>query len=97
MSVSTPMFAEAIADRESWHDDANCRGVDIDIFFSLDDLDQKNALELCKACPVRRECLQDALEQHEMYGIWGGTTESDRRSMIRDHRRQERERRADAA
>ncbi|MBW3621255.1 MAG: WhiB family transcriptional regulator, partial [Actinobacteria bacterium] len=44
-----------------------------------------------------RECLRDAIEQREMYGIWGGTRESDRRSIIRDQRRQDRERRSDAA
>lgn len=95
MSVS--LFADHIADRESWQDDANCKGVDIDIFFSLDEDDQKEALGLCKACPVQRECLQDAIDQREMYGIWGGTRESERRSIIRDHRRQERKRRSDAA
>ena len=97
MSVSRPLFVDQLADREAWQDDANCKGVDIDIFFSLDDADQRTALELCKACPVQRECLQDALQHNEMYGIWGGMPESERRSMIRDHRRHERERRADAA
>ena len=95
MSVS--LFADRLTDRESWQDDANCKGVDIDIFFSLDETDQKQALELCKACPVQPECLRDAIEQREMYGIWGGMRESDRRSIIRDQRRQDRERRSDAA
>lgn len=97
MSVTRPLFVDQLADRESWQDAANCKGADIDIFFSLDERDQKEALELCKACPVQRECLQDALETREMYGIWGGMRESDRRAIIRDHRRQERERRSDAA
>ncbi|MBW3621617.1 MAG: WhiB family transcriptional regulator, partial [Actinobacteria bacterium] len=71
IGVSVSLFADRLTDRESWQDDANCKGVDIDIFFSLDETDQKQALELCKACPVQRECLRDAIEQREMYGIWG--------------------------
>jgi WhiB family redox-sensing transcriptional regulator len=97
VSVSRPNFVEHLTDRESWQDDANCKGADIDLFFSLDEADQREALELCKACPVQRECLRDAIETREMYGIWGGMRESDRRSIIRDQRRQERERRSDAA
>lgn len=43
---------------------------------------EKWAIDLCMRCPVRKECLSDALEREEMYGIWGGTTERVRRKMI---------------
>jgi WhiB family redox-sensing transcriptional regulator len=75
---------------ESWTEDANCRGADVDQFFSNDDTDQRHALELCKDCPVQEPCLRFALEEGEMYGIWGGLSESDRRSMIRERRRERR-------
>lgn len=77
---------------ESWTDQAACRGADIELFFSLEEDDQQRALEHCRICPVQEECLRYAIEQREMYGIWGGMVESDRRSIIRDMRRRDRER-----
>lgn len=97
MSVTRPFFADQLVDRESWQDAAACKGVDIDIFFSLDEHDQRQALELCKACPVQQECLRDAITHGEMYGIWGGMRESERRGIIRDRRRQHRGRREEDA
>lgn len=75
---------------ESWTEDANCKGADVDLFFSNDDTEQRRALEMCKGCPVQEPCLRFALSEGEMYGIWGGVSESDRRSMIRDRRREQR-------
>jgi WhiB family redox-sensing transcriptional regulator len=34
-------------------------------------------------CPVRTACLLHALERREPFGIWGGHTEHERRSMLR--------------
>ena len=36
---------------------------------------------VCRACPVRRECLSHAIESREWWGIWGGTNEKDRRPL----------------
>lgn len=98
VAIKQPLFGEVLD--EEWHEDAACQGVDVDIFFSLDEDDQRQALELCRSCPVQQDCLRYALEHNELYGIWGGMKESDRRSMIRERRRQLRERerrRSDAA
>lgn len=38
---------------------------------------QRMTIELCSSCPVQEECLDYALKA-EPYGIWGGTTESER-------------------
>lgn len=43
---------------------------------------QDAALALCRACPVRRLCLEHALMSMETYGVWGGTTEGDRQSLL---------------
>jgi WhiB family transcriptional regulator, redox-sensing transcriptional regulator len=86
---------ESIAARRSldggWEERAACRGADVELFFSVDEEDQKEALEFCARCDVRAECLETAIANREMYGIWGGMLESDRRSLIRDLRRRERE------
>jgi WhiB family redox-sensing transcriptional regulator len=38
------------------------------------------ALAVCGACTVRRDCLNNALDYNDPWGIWGGTTESQRAS-----------------
>lgn len=39
------------------------------------------AKELCKGCPVIDLCLEVALENREPHGVWGGTSEDDRRQL----------------
>jgi WhiB family redox-sensing transcriptional regulator len=34
-------------------------------------------------CPVRTECLADALDNKVEFGVWGGMTERERRSLLR--------------
>ena len=49
-----------------------------DVFVQLD-----AARDWCSACPVRLDCLQYALLYNEEFGVWGGTTEIDRKSLRR--------------
>jgi hypothetical protein len=42
---------------------------------------EKEAKALCGECPYKARCLEFALKNHEQ-GIWGGTTERDRRKLI---------------
>lgn len=41
------------------------------------------AKKICARCPVREQCLSGALDRGETFGIWGGTTAAERRSMKR--------------
>ncbi len=43
------------------------------------------AVAICARCPVRLECLLFALSHDERYGIWGGLTAEDRRSLASPH------------
>jgi WhiB family redox-sensing transcriptional regulator len=72
----------------NWRDDAACLDADPDLFFpvgttgpALDQTDQ--AKRICQACPVRKRCLAWALELGAAAGIWGGTTEDERRALRR--------------
>jgi len=44
---------------------------------------QNRAKTVCSGCPVRTECLADALDNRVEYGVWGGMTERERRALLR--------------
>ena len=47
----------------------------------------EEAKSICAICPVRLSCLEHALSSRERDGVWGGTTEKERRRIIRHRRR----------
>ncbi|MFC5252988.1 WhiB family transcriptional regulator [Streptomyces nigrescens] len=69
----------------SWHTRGACHGMDVEdadaVFFPLprDHEAIAEAKELCGWCPVRRDCLNYALENGLKEGVWGGLTEAERR------------------
>jgi WhiB family redox-sensing transcriptional regulator len=38
---------------------------------------------VCTGCPVRMECLAEALDHRIEWGVWGGMTERERRLLLR--------------
>ena len=45
--------------------------------------EQNKAKAVCMTCPVRAECLADALDNRVEFGVWGGMTERERRALLR--------------
>lgn len=45
--------------------------------------DQKRARTVCFGCPVRFQCLAEALDNRIEWGVWGGMTERERRQLLR--------------
>ncbi|MEZ5320578.1 MAG: WhiB family transcriptional regulator [Microthrixaceae bacterium] len=72
---------------ENWARKAACRGLDPAIFYPPTDEDAVAAKAVCGECPVRRECLEHAIEHREKNGVWGGETERERLRIIRRRRR----------
>lgn len=77
-------------DREhaDWRDEAACLRTDPDLFFPVSTAGPAQrqvdeAKRICQACPVRTPCLAWALGQGDSSGIWGGTTEDERRAIRR--------------
>lgn len=49
-----------------------CHVGDPDLWFAESPTDLERAKELCAECPIRRECLAEALQREEPWGVWGG-------------------------
>lgn len=61
-----------------WHENAECaKPIHKDIavnFFANKPAQQLQAKKLCFECPVRADCSKWALENKQIWGIWGGLT-----------------------
>ena len=66
---------------EDWTLQAKCRGLEDQLF--PDGADQKRVRSVCYTCPVRNECLAEALDNRIEWGVWGGMTERERRALLR--------------
>lgn len=83
---------EPTADFWSWRDQAACIGHE-DLFYSAEDetkgarrRKEEQAKVVCNTCPVFDTCRTFALEVEELYGVWGGLTESERHKIAGRHR-----------
>ena len=88
-NVSIPASSLVLANADyTWRKAAICRDTDPDLFFpvgttgyALVQIDR--AKQVCGECPVNVECLEYALETNQDSGIWGGTSEEERRTLRR--------------
>ena len=67
---------------EDWTPIAACRVAEPDALF-VRGAEQNKAKQLCTGCPVRTECLAEALDNQIEWGVWGGMTERERRALLR--------------
>lgn len=75
-------MGRALDKDSSWMTQANCRGVDPAPFFPAQGQSTREAKAVCRACVVREQCLEFALtDPFEKFGIWGGTSERQRRRL----------------
>lgn len=66
-----------------WRAEAACRGMDVTLWFpdKSGAANAKEARAICASCPVRDHCLDEAVADHELVGIWGNTSTSERQQM----------------
>jgi WhiB family redox-sensing transcriptional regulator len=80
----------AMEEDYNWRAEARCLGLDPEIFFPGRDYDaQQYALSICRDCSVQQPCLEFILSVEEGGGVWGNTTERQRKGM-RGNRRNRR-------
>jgi WhiB family redox-sensing transcriptional regulator len=73
--------------RPAWMAKGACRSSDPELFFpshGVSAATMARARAVCAICPVRGECLAHALAEVDAVGVWGGTTDRERRAMRRD-------------
>ncbi len=77
----------ALAD-DSWRLLAACQDTDPDLFFpvgttgpAIDQIDSAKAV--CDSCHAKAPCLEFALVTNQDSGVWGGTSEEERRRIRR--------------
>jgi WhiB family transcriptional regulator, redox-sensing transcriptional regulator len=75
----------------AWRSDATCRDLNPDLFFPVGvtgyAVEQIEAAKsFCRGCPAKEDCLEFAITTNQEYGVWGGTTEEERRVLRREWR-----------
>jgi WhiB family redox-sensing transcriptional regulator len=73
---------------DNWRAVAACRDTDPDLFFPIGTtgpaIDQIEAAKhVCDTCPAKQPCLEFALMTNQDSGVWGGTSEEERRKLRR--------------
>jgi WhiB family redox-sensing transcriptional regulator len=80
-------FNMRLADDRRWTEVAECAKPGSTYMYpsKTDSIGIQRAKSLCAACPVRGECLTEAMRINEQHGIWGGLT-ADERNKLRSNR-----------
>ena len=89
------MSAEAFPgdyEDDHWQQRAACKDEDPELFFPLGNtgpalLQIEEARAVCRRCEVVDQCLQWALEQKDVDGVWGAMSEDERRALKRQSAR----------
>ena len=73
-----------------WRGLSACRDTDPDLFFPVGTtgpaVEQiENAKAVCRSCEAQAECLEYALATNQDSGIWGGTSEEERRTLRKQY------------
>jgi WhiB family redox-sensing transcriptional regulator len=67
---------------DNWARKAQCKEAGLDTMF-VRGAEQNRAKNVCAGCPVKMECLAEALDSKLEWGVWGGMTERERRAVLK--------------
>ena len=74
--VSIPM-------ESNWMAIGNCSDQPPELFFPSDGVGVEVAKKVCADCPSKEPCLEYALAHRIDHGVWGGTSERQRRRILK--------------
>ena len=88
VALTTSRSLSLSAAPDDWRDLSACRDTDPDLFFPVGTtgpaVEQiENAKAVCDSCDAKDPCLDFALTTNQDSGIWGGTSEEERRKLRR--------------
>lgn len=71
---------------QEWRSQANCLGIDPNLFFPERGPSTIVAKGVCQGCVVKVQCLEFALSHSDKHGTWGGYSERERRDIKRERK-----------
>ena len=71
----------------TWMANGNCAHRDPSTFFPSDGVGVDVARKICADCPVQGPCLEYALANRIDHGVWGGTSERQRRRILKSRQK----------
>ena len=69
-----------------WMANGLCAEKHPSIFFPSDGVGVEKARKICNECPMQTPCLEYALRNRIDHGVWGGTSERQRRRILKERR-----------
>lgn len=86
MALSPSHLLSLTVASAEWRRGAACRDTDPDLFFPVGTtgpaIEQiESAKAVCRSCPAQTQCLEYAIDTNQDSGIWGGTSEDERRQI----------------
>jgi len=99
VALTTSRSIPVTLERDEWRHFSACRDTDPNLFFPVGTtgpaLEQiANAKAVCRTCDVQNLCLEYAISTNQDSGVWGATSEEERRQMRRARQRRIKEQRA---
>ena len=70
----------------TWMTKGKCAELPPETFFPSDGVGVQVASAICADCPQRAPCLEYALTNRIDHGVWGGTSERERRRILKRRR-----------
>lgn len=67
-----------------WYVGALCSQTDPELFYPPMGSNGAPAKRVCDMCPMKAQCREVAMENQEEFGVWGGTTPTDRLLLLRE-------------
>ena len=83
LEIDVKNLPQQVSPPDHWQELSACYGLDPEVFFPTTEEEAGLALSYCSVCQVREVCLAWAVRNGERYGVWGGTTEQQRRRLTR--------------
>lgn len=91
IGMPRPILMPRPSSDDSWMVEGICNSTDPELWFPEKGKSAKQAIGICRECPVRQKCLEWAISHNETVGVWGGITPDERKRMRTNAMDRERE------